>query len=266
MEKPTPFDLNEAIRQWQRNLSASPAFSADNLEEIASHLRASVQKLKATGHSEKDAFDIAVQRIGERGSLEREFAKVNAPGAWSLSVVSIWIVAGLYLLQVGQSLVLGMLAWRELLNGRAFQRFLAGGPSAPQIYNYFQLHSLHYQRSFVPIMSIVVVLVFGLGVRLATGSWRSIGTFLTCFERPISTSLRLAVLGLVITVWPAFLPGLLSAIPSVHMKIWVPPDGLTGRAVVNVTIVFMMVLLSRPALRNTSPTNPAARRIQFRRR
>jgi hypothetical protein len=252
MENPTPFDLNEAIRQWQKNLGASPAFSADNLEEMASHLRASVQKLKATGLADKDAFEIAAQRIGEREPLEREYAKVNSPVDWSWPVVSFWIVAGIYLWQLGQSLIIGMLALRELLEGRAFQRFLAGGPSAPQIFNYFQLHSVHYQRSFVPIMSVVVVLVFGLGVRLATGSWKSIGTFLTSFERPIRATLGLVVLGFLMTVWPAFLPGLLSAVPSVHMRIWVPPDGLTARAIVNVIIVVIMVLFSRLALRKMS--------------
>ncbi len=193
MENPAPFDLNEAIRQWQKNLGASPAFSADNLEEMASHLRASVQKLKATGLSDKDAFETAVQRLGEREPLEREFAKVNPPVAWSLPVVSFWIVAGLYLLQVGQSLVIGMLAWRELLDGRAYQHFLAAGPSGRQITNYYlQWHSRLYPRPFVPIMSIVVVLVSGLGVRLATGNWKSIGAFLTSCERPI---LHFAVVG-----------------------------------------------------------------------
>ena len=79
MENPSPFDLNEAIRCWQQNLSDSPAFKADNLEELTSHLRASIQKLKADGLSEKEAFQIATQRIGERGALEREFAKVPRP-------------------------------------------------------------------------------------------------------------------------------------------------------------------------------------------
>ena len=52
MENRTPFDLNEAIRRWQQNLGASPALNADDLEELASHLRALVQKLQADGLSE----------------------------------------------------------------------------------------------------------------------------------------------------------------------------------------------------------------------
>ncbi len=77
MENQTPFDLNEAIRRWQQSLAASPALSADNLEELASHLRASVQSLQADGLSEEEAFLAATRRLGERGALEREFAKIN---------------------------------------------------------------------------------------------------------------------------------------------------------------------------------------------
>jgi hypothetical protein len=60
MENRTPFDLNEAIRRWQQNLGASPALNADDLEELASHLRALVQKLQADGLSEEEAFLAAV--------------------------------------------------------------------------------------------------------------------------------------------------------------------------------------------------------------
>ena len=80
MENPTPFDLNEAIRRWQEKLGRSPAIGADNLEELASHLRASVQRLKAGGLSEEEAFVIATRRIGERGGLEQEYAKVKHGG------------------------------------------------------------------------------------------------------------------------------------------------------------------------------------------
>ena len=81
MENPTHFDLNEAIRRWHKNLGASLAFKADNLEELESHLRASVQRLQSNGLSEEEAFLIAMHRIGERGLLEREYAKVNSSRA-----------------------------------------------------------------------------------------------------------------------------------------------------------------------------------------
>jgi hypothetical protein len=105
MENPTPFDLNAAIRRWQQNLGKSPALSPDNLEELASHLRASVQKLQADGLSEEKAFLLATQRIGERGPLEQEYAKVNSAVAWSHTVFVFWLVAGMFFLRVAESLV-----------------------------------------------------------------------------------------------------------------------------------------------------------------
>jgi hypothetical protein len=87
MENPTPFDLNEAIRRWQINLGASPAFKADNLEELESHLRASVQRLQSKGLSEEEGFLIALRRIGERSLLEREYAKVHPSRAWATAAL-----------------------------------------------------------------------------------------------------------------------------------------------------------------------------------
>jgi hypothetical protein len=83
MENRTPFNLNEAIRRWQQDLAASPALSADNVEELASHLRASVQSLQADGLSEEESFLAATQRLGEHGALEREFGKAAAVKATS---------------------------------------------------------------------------------------------------------------------------------------------------------------------------------------
>ena len=97
MENPTPFDLNETIRHWQQNIGASPALNSDNIEELTSHLRASVQRLKAAGLSEEEAFLIAARRLGEHGPLEREFAKVNPMAAWSFSAFMSWAVIGIFL-------------------------------------------------------------------------------------------------------------------------------------------------------------------------
>jgi cytochrome c-type biogenesis protein CcmH/NrfF len=102
MENPTPFDLNEAIRRWQQNLGASPAFKADNLEELASHLRASIQKLAATGLSEEEAFLIAMRRLGERGALEREYAKVNSSRTWVMA--AFWVVLGVFVVDLRRAM------------------------------------------------------------------------------------------------------------------------------------------------------------------
>ena len=70
MENPNPFDLNEAIRRWQQDLGASPAFKADNLEELASHhrrLTAQLAARKSTGKTQS----VTYWAVQNKAALER---------------------------------------------------------------------------------------------------------------------------------------------------------------------------------------------------
>src|ERR1700679_4246628 len=59
METKAPFDLTAAIQHWRENLAQSPAFRAENLAELESHLRDSITRLQTTGLSVDEAFVIA---------------------------------------------------------------------------------------------------------------------------------------------------------------------------------------------------------------
>jgi hypothetical protein len=216
MENPAPFDLNEAIRCWQQSFGRSPAFKADNLEELASHVRASVQKLMVDGLSEEEAFKVATQRIGERGPLEREFAKVNPLATRSLPLLSFWIVAGIYLFQVVSSLVFGLLNLRQLIEQRGLRRLIAEGADPGRVINHVSWF-YYLPRSIAPMLSLAVVMLFVLGVRWAAGSWKGFGVFLSSFKRPVRTALGLLLLGLVMALLPdvlaSFLPPEKTAMP-----------------------------------------------------
>jgi hypothetical protein len=243
MKNPTPFDLNEAIRRWQKNLGTSPAFSADNLEEMASHLGASVQKLKATGLSDKDAFETAVRRIGERGPLEREFAKVSPAAPSSFSAILFWIVAGLYLFGVVNLLINEILYWRRMLEVREFVRFMTTG--SPDHVIWFA--RAHYQPSSLLVLeaSVVMVIVIVLGARLVARSWRGVGALIRIFDRPIGPALSLIGFGVGLTVLPALPTHFLAKNPSGNYS------GEIFLTSVNLAVVLIMVFLSRPALRKT---------------
>jgi hypothetical protein len=237
--------LNEAIRRWQQNLGASPAFCADNLEELASHLRASVQRLTATGLSEEEAFQIAARRIGERGPLEREFAKVNSTVAWSSAVFVFWMVAGMFLLQAADSLVFTIV----FLHDRFWYfplRMPDGFPPLAQMYARFA--SPYLSPDFRFTWAIAMVLVFILCARLTVGEWKRFSVFIRRFEHPFRPALGLAVLGLI----PIFLPAFISA----FRPAW--PHGLAWgkaqiiQATVNAVLVITMVFLARRALRNNA--------------
>ncbi len=78
MENQTSFDLNGAIQEWRRNLSQSPAFDRNDLDELEAHLRDAIPALQAAGLSAEESFLIASRRIGARHTLESEFAKVKS--------------------------------------------------------------------------------------------------------------------------------------------------------------------------------------------
>src|SRR4051794_28704824 len=65
MENTTPYNLNAEIQQWREALAQSPAFNSENLNELESHLRDSVARLRASGLSEEEALLIATKRIGQ---------------------------------------------------------------------------------------------------------------------------------------------------------------------------------------------------------
>jgi len=82
METQTTFDLNLAIRRWREDLARSSAFRSENLNELESHLRDSIDRLRARELSDEEAFVIAMRRIGNVQRLEHEFGKVNSAGVW----------------------------------------------------------------------------------------------------------------------------------------------------------------------------------------
>ena len=250
MENPTPFDLNAAIRRWQQNLATSPAFKADNLEELASHLRASVQKLVATGLSDEEAFLIATRRIGERGLLEREFGKVNLGMTSWLPVVLFWIVTCIFLLRVAWLLVrsIDILLFGlqrggfRVLGGVAGHALRLLTPNNPSFLDY-----RYWDRYWAIEWSVVLVVVFILVARLATGSWKGIGAFIRYFEHPIRTGLGLVLLGSVLSFLPALLICFLTRNEFGQYAY------VAAMAAANFVLVVSMVLLARWGLCKMSP-------------
>ncbi len=103
MENPTPFDLNEACRRWRAQLGASPAFRAEDLDELESHLRDSVATLESKGLSAEEAFLVAQRRLGTGDALDQEFGKVNREQLWLHR--ALWMVAGSVVIGTAGSLV-----------------------------------------------------------------------------------------------------------------------------------------------------------------
>src|SRR5437667_9215593 len=68
------FDLDSAIEEWRRQMLAGGVESPDVLEELENHLREDFEEQSRT-HSQEQAFETAVRRIGEARTLQNEFEK-----------------------------------------------------------------------------------------------------------------------------------------------------------------------------------------------
>jgi hypothetical protein len=100
MENTADFDLNRAIADWRHQLGQSPAYRADDLEEMESHLRDALEQLRTAGLTEEEAFLVATRRVGAPRVLEAEFAKINGRSVWldrllwMLVGVQAWMLTG----------------------------------------------------------------------------------------------------------------------------------------------------------------------------
>ena len=69
------FNLEQAIGEWRRQMTAGGIKSSSILEELESHLREDVERQMRAGADAAKAFEMAVQKIGSAGTLKNEFKK-----------------------------------------------------------------------------------------------------------------------------------------------------------------------------------------------
>ena len=70
------FDLEQSIVEWRRQMLAAGIKNPVPLEELESHLREDVERQIRGGTEAAQAFQRAVQRIGQGDGLQREFEKL----------------------------------------------------------------------------------------------------------------------------------------------------------------------------------------------
>ena len=77
------FNLDQAITEWRRQLLAAGIKTPGLLDELESHLRDDVEMQMRSGLDPQQAFEAAVQRIGQTNALTAEFKKVGG-SKWTL--------------------------------------------------------------------------------------------------------------------------------------------------------------------------------------
>lgn len=66
------FNLEKSIKDWLRQFRKHKAFNHGAIREMELHLRDHIDDLIASGHSEQEAFDLAVEEFGEIPSVAKE--------------------------------------------------------------------------------------------------------------------------------------------------------------------------------------------------
>jgi len=81
------FDLESSITNWRAQMLATGIESPIPLDELENHLREDVDEQMRSGVDEQQAFQAAVQRLGQGRKLEAEFAK-----AARARQMAVWLV------------------------------------------------------------------------------------------------------------------------------------------------------------------------------
>ena len=116
------FNLDQAISEWRQRMLAAGIKTPVPLEELENHLRDDVEWQMKSGLTEQKAFEIAVERIGQASSLNREFKKVSRTDKtlqrkWASRICA--AVLGIYSLAVAWILSTHDLTFNERMSGFA---------------------------------------------------------------------------------------------------------------------------------------------------
>jgi hypothetical protein len=102
METRTAFDLNEHLAKWRDGLRNRPVICDEDIEELESHLRDTMDALLQARLSEEEAFLVAAHRVGHPVALEEQYRCAKPGTVWKertqwmiLGIVTLWVVSGL---------------------------------------------------------------------------------------------------------------------------------------------------------------------------
>jgi hypothetical protein len=71
------FNLEQSISEWRRQMQSIGIKNPEILDELESHLREDLARRVQSGESEEQAFEGAVQGVGQASLLKHEFAKLG---------------------------------------------------------------------------------------------------------------------------------------------------------------------------------------------
>ena len=76
------FDLEKQMNLWKSHMLTARSISVDDVEELESHLRDSIDELCLKQLSVEEAFLVAVSRLGDVDGINEEFSKIDTEDVW----------------------------------------------------------------------------------------------------------------------------------------------------------------------------------------
>jgi hypothetical protein len=71
------FNLEQSVSEWRRQMQSVGVKNPDIVDELESHLREDLARRVQSGESEEQAFEGAVQAVGQANLIRNEFAKLS---------------------------------------------------------------------------------------------------------------------------------------------------------------------------------------------
>ena len=114
MENSTDMNLEQRITRWRDSLACSPGLREQDVEELETHLRDSMDHLQDSGLSLDEAFLVAVKRTGSTSELDQQYGLANPGRIWLTRAT--WMLCGILLYWVMGS-INGILSSASMLVG-----------------------------------------------------------------------------------------------------------------------------------------------------
>lgn len=87
-------DLEQRIAAWRRSITKASSHRAELVQELEEHLREEIDCLRRSGAAEKDAFEMALAKLGSPAVIASECDKLSLPQrAWWPVNVARWCAA-----------------------------------------------------------------------------------------------------------------------------------------------------------------------------
>jgi hypothetical protein len=140
------FDLEKAIADWRRRMSAAGIKDAEVLDELESHLSDDVGRQVQSGLGVEGAFDLASERIGKSEGLAIEFEKAALAKELRARKIKLWCIA---LVGVAYLCPFVLSIPRPWINLETAQRWLGIGAL---VVTFISMFSGLFLRRFLPVI------------------------------------------------------------------------------------------------------------------